>query len=149
MKLPGKKETELKRTIARLRSRNQQNLKPISAEPVHDDINSAITRQRVSPNQNTVSPLERQAVLHAAIRDLLLGKMTQGQTLKKLRIEVLGLNQDAYAELTGVSRKTVSDVENDKGNYSSEIVNKIFKPFGLQTGIVPVSKNLMVSLLSQ
>lgn len=149
MKLPGKKEAELKRTIARLRSRNQQNLKPVSAEHAHDNINTVIIRQRVSPNQSTISPLDRQAVLHAAIRDLLLGNITQGQTLKKLRVEVLGLNQDAYAELVGVSRKTVSDVENDKGNYSSEIVNKIFKPFGLRTGIVPVSKNLMVSLLSQ
>ncbi|WP_420268313.1 helix-turn-helix transcriptional regulator, partial [Klebsiella pneumoniae] len=60
----------------------------------------------------------------------MLGAISQGEALKKLRVEVLGLRQDEYARLVDVSRKTLSDVENDKGNYSAEIINKIYKPFG-------------------
>ncbi|WP_323079341.1 helix-turn-helix transcriptional regulator [Klebsiella quasipneumoniae] len=76
----------------------------------------------------------------------MLGAISQGEALKKLRVEVLGLRQDEYARLVDVSRKTLSDVENDKGNYSAEIINKIFKPFGLETGLVPISKTLISSL---
>ncbi|HHH3454948.1 TPA: helix-turn-helix transcriptional regulator, partial [Klebsiella variicola subsp. variicola] len=72
--------------------------------------------------------------------------ISQGEALKKLRVEVLGLRQDEYARLVDVSRKTLSDVENDKGNYSAEIINKIYKPFGLETGLVPISKTLISSL---
>ncbi|MFH3575368.1 helix-turn-helix domain-containing protein, partial [Acinetobacter baumannii] len=57
-----------------------------------------------------------------------------------------GLRQDEYARLMDVSRKTLSDVENDKGNHSAEIINKIYKPFGLETGLVPISKTLISSL---
>ncbi|HIE9105982.1 TPA: helix-turn-helix transcriptional regulator [Klebsiella variicola subsp. variicola] len=76
----------------------------------------------------------------------MLGAISQGEALKKLRLEVLGLRQDEYARLVDVSRKTLSDVENDKGNYSAEIINKIYKPFGLETGLVPISKTLISSL---
>jgi len=57
------------------------------------------------------------------------------------------LQQAAYADLVSVSRKTLSEIENDKGNYSVEIVNKAFKPFGLVVGLVPASKTLLASLL--
>lgn len=76
----------------------------------------------------------------------MLGAISQGEALKKLRVELLGLRQDEYARLVDVSRKTLSDVENDKGNYSAEIINKIYKPFGLETGLVPISKTLISSL---
>ncbi|WP_368541843.1 helix-turn-helix transcriptional regulator [Enterobacter soli] len=109
---------------------------------------SRVTRQRVSPGLTRVATLDRQSVLHAVIRDILLGEITQGEALKKLRVDVLGLKQDQYAELVKVSRKTLSDVENDKGNYSVDVINKIFKPFGLETGLVPTSKTLMSSLLA-
>jgi DNA-binding XRE family transcriptional regulator len=112
---------------------------PLPHTPLH--IPLRISRLPVA-NQTTVSTQDRQAALHAVIRDLLSGKITQGQALKKLRVDILGLRQDEYATLVGVSRKTISDIENDKGNYSTEIVNKIYKPFGLETALVPVSKSL-------
>lgn len=86
--------------------------------------------------------------MNGIIKQLLLGEVTQGNALKSLRIEVLGLKQDAFARLVGVSRKTLSDVENDKGNYTSDIINKLFKPFGLQVGLVPTSKHLLAMLLA-
>lgn len=106
-------------------------------------------RQRVSAGAPKVPTLARRAVMNDIIKRLLQEDLTQGQALKLLRINVLGLKQDAYATLTGISRKTLSEVENDKGNYSSEVINKIFRPFGLRTGLVPVSPHLLASLFAR
>ncbi|MEG5692412.1 helix-turn-helix transcriptional regulator [Enterobacter quasihormaechei] len=145
MKTPGKTESELLNTLARVRSANK---KRQHDEAEYPDTSSVVKRQRVSQGLTRISTLDRQAVLHAAIRDILLGKISQGEALKRLRVEVLGLKQDEYAKLVSVSRKTLSDVENNRGNYSADVINKIFKPFGLQTGLVPVSKSLIASLFS-
>ncbi len=80
---------------------------------------------------------------------LLLGEMTQGQALKALRVELLGLKQDNFSKLVAVSRKTLSDIENDRGNYTSDIVNKVFKPFGLKVGLVPISRHTLNKILSE
>lgn len=147
MKPSDKKESDLRATLANLRSRNQR--LPSSPLPVADEVNAIETgSQRFSPNKPRVNTLDRKPVMHAIIRDLLLGNITQGQALRRLRIEVLGLRQDDYARLVKVARKTLSEVENDKGNFSAEMINKVFKPFGLETGLVPTSKSLIVSLLA-
>lgn len=145
MKISNKSESELLQTLARIRSVNE---KRRHDEDVDPDKSSVVKRQRVSSGLTRISTLDRQAVLHAAIRDILLGKITQGEALKRLRVEVLGMKQDEYAKLVSVSRKTLSDVENGRGNYSADIINKIFKPFGLQTGLVPISKSLIASLFT-
>ncbi|MCU6683050.1 helix-turn-helix domain-containing protein [Leclercia sp. 29361] len=147
MKSSDKKQSDLSATLANLRSRNQR--LPSSPLPIADEaLITGSGRQRFSPNKPRVNTLDRKPVMHAIIRDLLLGNITQGQALKRLRIEVLGLRQDDYARLVKVARKTLSEVENDKGNFSAEMINKVFKPFGLETGLVPTSKSLIVSLLA-
>lgn len=147
MKSSDKKQSDLSATLANLRSRNQR--LPSSPLPIADEaLITGSGRQRFSPNKHRVNTLDRKPVMHAIIRDLLLGNITQGQALKRLRIEVLGLRQDDYARLVKVARKTLSEVENDKGNFSAEMINKVFKPFGLETGLVPTSKSLIVSLLA-
>ncbi|HAS1028535.1 TPA: helix-turn-helix domain-containing protein [Enterobacter cloacae] len=145
MKISNKSESELLQILARVRSVNE---KRRHDEDEDLDKSSVVKRQRVSSGLTRISTLDRQAVLHAAIRDILLGKITQGEALKRLRVEVLGMKQDEYAKLVSVSRKTLSDVENGRGNYSADIINKIFKPFGLQTGLVPISKSLIASLFT-
>jgi len=147
MKSSDKKQSDLSATLANLRSRNQR--LPSSPLTIADEaLITGSGRQRFSPNKPRVNTLDRKPVMHAIIRDLLLGNITQGQALKRLRIEVLGLRQDDYARLVKVARKTLSEVENDKGNFSAEMINKVFKPFGLETGLVPTSKSLIVSLLA-
>ena len=148
MKTSDNKDQDLKNTLNRLRARNlptQSSSLPIAEE---ENMKWDTQRQRVSSGQSRVATVERQNVLHAVMRALLSGEITQGQADKKLRIEVLGLKQDEYAKLVDVSRKTLSEVENDKGNYTADIINKIFKPFGLKTGLVPITKKMINSLLS-
>ncbi|HBY0418729.1 helix-turn-helix transcriptional regulator [Klebsiella variicola] len=146
MKTLNKKETEIQNTLARLRADNPPSLPATGVTVAEKKARSEISRQRVSAGLKKVKTVDRQAVIHAIIHDIMLGAISQGEALKKLRVEVLGLRQDEYARLVDVSRKTLSDVENDKGNYSAEIINKIYKPFGLETGLVPISKTLISSL---
>ena len=146
MKTLNKKETEIQNTLARLRADNPPTLPATGVTATEKKARSEISRQRVSAGLKKVKTVDRQAVIHAIIHDIMLGAISQGEALKKLRVEVLGLRQDEYARLVDVSRKTLSDVENDKGNYSAEIINKIYKPFGLETGLVPISKTLISSL---
>ena len=146
MKTLNKKETEIQNTLARLRADNPPSLPATGVTATEKKARSEISRQRVSAGLKKVKTVDRQAVIHAIIHEIMLGAISQGEALKKLRVEVLGLRQDEYARLVDVSRKTLSDVENDKGNYSAEIINKIYKPFGLETGLVPISKTLISSL---
>ena len=146
MKTLNKKETEIQNTLARLRADNPPSLPATGVTATEKKARSEISRQRVSAGLKKVKTVDRQAVIHAIIHDIMLGAISQGEALKKLRVEVLGLRQDEYARLVDVSRKTLSDVENDKGNYSAEIINKIYKPFGLETGLVPIYKTLISSL---
>lgn len=104
-------------------------------------------RQRTSKTQKIPDHLERTSLRNAILAQLLKGELTQGQALKKLRVEVLGLNQERYTQLVKVSRLTLSEIENDKGNYSVATLNQVFRPMGLEVGIVPIAKELLREVL--
>jgi DNA-binding XRE family transcriptional regulator len=45
------------------------------------------------------------------------------------------MNQENYATLVGLSRKTISDIENDTGRQTLPVLNNALKPFGLTFGL--------------
>lgn len=133
-----------KETIARLRAKRQQrNEVATEVSPRQQSENAGEVPiqapKRASKQSSGVDTVERKNAIHATTQRLLQGELTQGQALKILRVEVLGLTQDEYANLVKVSRKTLSDVENDRGSFKTDILNRLFKPFGLKVGIVPSS----------
>lgn len=95
------------------------------------------------------TPNSREAVILDLMVQILKGDITDGQLLQQLRKQLLGLNQDRFAELVGVSRKTISDIERGKGSPSQQILNDVFKPFGLRAGIIPVSQNQIEKLINK
>lgn len=86
--------------------------------------------------------------MNGIIARLIYGELSPGLALKALRIEVLGLMQTDYARRVGVSRKTLSEIENDKGNYTTVMINSVFKPFGLKVGLMPVSARLLEEIIA-
>lgn len=82
-----------------------------------------------------LSPTEREAYLLNLLDQLAQQKSTEGKVLAKLRKEILGMNQDDYAAYVKVSRRTLSDIENDTGKQTIQVMNKVFKPFGLTMGL--------------
>lgn len=95
-------------------------------------------RQRAPNSPPLVDGTVRTQARDKIINKLFAGDITQGEALKTLRVQVLGVKQDQFAQLVRVSRKTLSDIENDKGNYSVETLNQIFRPFGLKVGLVRI-----------
>lgn len=150
MNKPSNKES-VQDTEARLRAnRNQQQTK--TGKNATHSIKERTqldtpTRSKASKNAKAVSAAERKTEANKIIKQLLLGELTQGQALKNLRINILGLKQDVFARLVDVSRKTLSDIENDRGSYNTEILNKVSKPFGLKVGLIPSSPDALKSLL--
>ncbi|SNY63658.1 helix-turn-helix transcriptional regulator [Enterobacter sp. CC120223-11] len=106
------------------------------------------SRSRATSDSQRIDAVGRTAFIRSVIYQLMQEKLSQSEALRLLRIEVLGLKQDTYARLVDVSRKTISDIENNRGNYSVEVMNKVFRPFGLKVGLVPVSASLLNSLLT-
>lgn len=150
MNKPSNKES-VQDTEARLRAnRNQQQTK--TGKNATHSIKERTqldtpTRSKASKNAKAVSAAERKTEANKIIKQLLLGELTQGQALKNLRINILGLKQDVFARLVDVSRKTLSDIENDRGSYNTEILNKVSKPFGLKVGLLSSSPDALKSLL--
>ncbi|MCL1080142.1 XRE family transcriptional regulator [Parashewanella spongiae] len=106
-------------------------------------------RKRTSKTTKGVSTFERNQKIREVIFKVVTSELTQGQALKVLRMDIIGLKQDAYAKLVKVSRKTISEIENDRGNYTAEVVNKVFKPFGLKVGLMPRSPQLLATLFTE
>ena len=95
----------------------------------------------------SLSARERQAFLLTLYQRYLRGELSQGLLLRTLRKRVLGFNQTRYAELVGISRRTLSDIERDSGSPAQTAVAKAFGPFGLKPGVVLVQSKLIDSLL--
>ncbi|UFN70982.1 helix-turn-helix domain-containing protein [Vibrio alginolyticus] len=142
---PEKRES-VEEVIGRLRA-NRDAPHEISESHVVNTSPKTSISQRVSKISPSTRPSKRKTEVNKIIKHLLLGELTQGQALKSLRIKILGLKQDVFARLIDVSRKTLSDIENDRGSYNTEILNKVFKPFGLKVGLLPSSSDALKSLL--
>jgi DNA-binding XRE family transcriptional regulator len=97
-------------------------------------------KQRASKNALPLDNQVRKAFKNKVVEQLQEGKLTQGEALKILRVQVLNVRQEQFAKLVKVSRKTVSDIENDNGNYSVDLLNQVFRPFGLQLGLVEIKR---------
>lgn len=149
MNKPINKES-VQDTVARLRAnRNQQQVtieKHATYSTKEGSQLNRPTRSKASKNTIAVSAAERKTEANKIIKQLLLGELTQGQALKSLRINILGFKQDVFAKLVDVSRKTLSDIENDRGSYNTEILNKVFKPFGLRVGLLPYYSDVLSNI---
>ena len=78
-------------------------------------------------------PQDRQQILIDLYLQYLKQEITTGELLKYLRKNVLGMSQEQYANFVGISRRTLSDIELNKGSLSQSIMDKVLKPLGLQT----------------
>ncbi|MFK3660427.1 helix-turn-helix transcriptional regulator [Scandinavium sp. NPDC088450] len=143
------KQQEIRQTIEHLR---QQNLSSEQSErliPEGVELKKNENRQRATSEVPHINAIERTELIRSITFQVITGQVSQGEALRKLRIEILSLKQEKYAELVSVSRKTISDIENNKGNYSLEVMNRVFKPFGLKMGLIPVSASLLETLMTK
>lgn len=90
---------------------------------------------------------DRQQVLIDLYLQYLLNEMTLGQLLAYLRKNILGMSQEQYANLVGVSRRTLTDIEQDKGKLTQSVLDKVFNPLGLKAGLVPTHEHIVRKII--
>jgi len=90
---------------------------------------------------------DRQQVLIDLYMQYLLNEITLGQLLAYLRKNILGMSQEQYANLVGVSRRTLTDIEQDKGKLTQSVLDKVFKPLGLKSGLVPTHEHIVRKII--
>lgn len=95
-----------------------------------------------------LSPDEREAKLVAVVRQLLAEEINEGDALRILRRDVLGLSQDAYAKLVGISRRTLSDLERNRANITLDTMNRVYRPLGLKVGLLPRQPGMLEHALT-
>lgn len=84
----------------------------------------------------TLSIDVRQAKIQSIEDDLAQGKITLGEAVKRFRLDVTQLQQTQYARMCKISVRTLIQIEHDEGNPTLKSLNAVFKPFGLQMGVV-------------
>lgn len=88
-------------------------------------------------------PQDRQQILINLHTQYLMNEVSMGHLLVYLRKDLLGMSQQQYATLVGISRRTLSDIEQDKGKLTQSVVDKVFKPLGLKVGLLPTHEHIV------
>lgn len=63
------------------------------------------------------------------------GEWTWGEAIRRLRVEVAGVNQAKFSRMTKVSVRTLRQLEHDEANPTLETLTAIFSIFGLELGL--------------
>ncbi|WP_313738488.1 transcriptional regulator [Pseudomonas sp.] len=64
------------------------------------------------------------------------GSVELGAAVRRLRVEVATMQQAPFASLCKISVRTLIQIEQGVGNPTLKSLNAVFKPFGLQMGVV-------------
>lgn len=83
---------------------------------------------------------ERGALIDNIQQELAAGRLPLGDAVRRLRSEVTGLHQSQFARMCRISLRTLIHIEHGDGNPTLKSLNAVFKPFGLQMGVLAVQK---------
>ena len=86
--------------------------------------------------RRNLTVLQKAAFSDTLEADLLAGRMTMAQAIRKLRLELLGVDQAKFAQICRVSTRTVKELEAGRGNPTLQTVNNVLSPFGFKLGVV-------------
>ncbi|WDE95982.1 helix-turn-helix transcriptional regulator [Lentisphaera profundi] len=78
---------------------------------------------------------DRKAIIQQLEEDLLNNQCEIGEAIKTMR-KSIGLNQNEFAKLFGLTVNSLSLLENDKSNPTLKTLNKIGSKFGFKINFV-------------
>ena len=88
----------------------------------------------------SISIDQRAEVIESVERGLADGTLELGEAVRRLRTEVTGLHQSQFAKMCKISVRTLVHIEHGEGNQTLKSLNAVFRPFGLQMGVVKVRR---------
>lgn len=90
----------------------------------------------------TLSIDVRAQLIESIQEGLAQGTLEIGEAVRRLRVEVTGLHQSQFARMCKISVRTLVHIEHGEGNQTLKSLNAVFRPFGLQMGVVRVRRNI-------
>jgi DNA-binding XRE family transcriptional regulator len=88
----------------------------------------------------TVSIDTRALLIESIEHGLADGSLQIGDAVRRLRTEVTGLHQSQFARMCKISVRTLVHIEHGEGNQTLKSLNAVFRPFGLQMGVVKLRR---------
>ena len=88
----------------------------------------------------TVSIDARALLIESIEQGLADGSLQIGEAVRRLRTQVTGLHQSQFAKMCKISVRTLVHIEHGEGNQTLKSLNAVFKPFGLQMGVVKLRR---------
>lgn len=96
-----------------------------------------------------LSPLARETLLLNLVEQFFSDQISMGQLLRRLRKDMLNMSQDEFSSMVKISRRTLSDIETDKGSQTLSVLGCVFRPFGLKIGLLPRNQQILKKMLNK
>lgn len=84
----------------------------------------------------TVSMDIRALLIEGVQKGIADGSLPIGEGVRNLRVNGAKMHQIQYARLCKISVRTLIQIEQGEGNPTLKSLNAVFRPFGLQMGVV-------------
>ncbi|MNF61988.1 MULTISPECIES: helix-turn-helix domain-containing protein [unclassified Pseudomonas] len=84
----------------------------------------------------------RALLIESIEQGLAEGILEIGEAVRRLRVEVTGLHQSQFAKMCKISVRTLVHIEHGEGNQTLKSLNAVFRPFGLQMGVVRIRRTI-------
>lgn len=82
---------------------------------------------------------ERHAYIAQVADEVAAGTLSLGSAVKRLRENVLGINQERFAKACKISKRALSQLELDSSNPTLATLDAVFRKFGLAIGLTQLS----------
>lgn len=84
-------------------------------------------------------PEERARLIEDICEGNALGHESIGASIRRLRLEVTGLDQETFAKMCKMSTRTLYDLESGKSNPTLSTLDAVLRHFGLRIGLMGLS----------
>lgn len=84
----------------------------------------------------TVSIEIRVLLVESVMAGIADGSLELGAAVRRLRVEVAKMQQTQFAKMCKISVRTLIQIEQGEGNPTLNSLNAVFRPFGLQMGVM-------------
>ncbi|SDB06654.1 helix-turn-helix domain-containing protein [Pseudomonas sp. NFACC13-1] len=84
----------------------------------------------------------RRELIDDIVMQHVTGLETLGTAIRRLRLEVTGLDQETFAVMCNMSTKALYQIEKDKGNPTLSTIEAILRKFGLRLGLTKSATTL-------
>ncbi|UTW08172.1 helix-turn-helix domain-containing protein [Pseudomonas benzenivorans] len=92
---------------------------------------------------------ERKKLIDDIMMQHEMGNETLGTSIRRLRLEVTGFDQNTFAAMCNMSTKALYQIEKDKGNPSVSTIAAILSKFGLRLGLTTAVKTAHTASFGQ